>query len=348
MNLLHQGSLFGESPHYLAQDERVHASSLRELLGRINRDSCTVDTLGLRQYFERRPDGIRTCFQRAERLPAGFDLYEDGGRLRTRCRDLLPPPDGPLLPLLEECIVALLAGAENVAVALSGGLDSALVLSLVRRLTGRAVPILTIATGLPGYCELEETLATARTLDCGTVDVIQVESAQIIDALPNAIAACETPLFNLHPVSKLLLARGAAQRGFDAIITGDGADQVFAGSDARNYIPIVGAMVRASGVKLLSPFFDERIAAWAGHHGTDPGKTALRHAAATVLPSEITRRKKNPRLAPEFLLENFRDETLEAQLAPQLDLRPPAAGPGPEQTLWATTAILIRHLGGIY
>jgi len=340
--------MLGESPCYIAPARRAYASSVRELLGAAARGARQIDATGLRQYFQRRPDGTKTCFQGIQRLPAGFDLCECDGQLILRPRMVRADcSGGDLLALLENSVATLLASSKKVAVALSGGLDSALVLMLVRRLTGRAVPILTLATGLPGYCELDDTLTTARILECGSVEAVQVSVEQMVDALPAAITACETPLFNLHPVSKLLLARAAAAQGFDAVITGDGADQVFAGSDARNYIPIIGALVRATGVALWSPFFDERIIAWARARGTDPEKTALRTAAGTLLPAEIAWRKKSPRLAPDFVLDRYRDPHLEAQLAPRLGLQPPTSGgEGPEQTLWATAAILIQSLGG--
>ena len=88
---------------------------------------------------------------------------------------------------------------------------------------------MTLDTRLPGHSELEQTLDTARLLGADTPEVIRVCEAELISSLPEAIAACETPLFNLHPVARFLLARSAAERGFDAILTGDGADQVFAG-----------------------------------------------------------------------------------------------------------------------
>lgn len=345
MTLLHPGSRFGEWPHYVALADGAHAATVRELFSLLPDEARAIDVVGLRQYFDRRPDGVRTCFQRISRLPAGCDLRSDGNQLRV-CPRVLPESDGPLLPLLEARIAAQLAGVRNPAVALSGGLDSALVLALVRRVAGRGVPVLTLATGLPGYCELDDTLETARAVGGGDVEIVRVRADELVLALPEAIAACETPLFNLHPVSKLLLARAAAVRGYDAVITGDGADQVFAGAEARNYLPIVGALVRAAGVALVSPFFDEHIVGWAARQGTDADKTALRTAAAVVLPPGIAWRKKSSRYAPDFSLDHQRDPALEARLAPQLALLPPAAGAGPEQTLWATTAMLIRQQGG--
>jgi len=345
VKLLVQGSPMGMMPHYISATRGAHAPTLRELLDLLGDQARAIDPVGLRQYFDRHPDGERTCFQEAKLLPAGSDLYCDGENLRCHGRRL-PLPQGSLLSLLEHALQESLICADKVAVALSGGLDSALVFALTRRVTGKAVPVVTLATRLPGYCELEQTLENARLLGIDSVEVIEANEADLISALPDAIAGCETPLFNLHPVSKLLLAREVSHRGYDALLTGDGADQVFAASDPRNYLPIVGAIVRATGLTLLSPFLDERVVGWAKCHGTDPEKTALRQAAAALLPAELVWCKKTPRLAPDFDLTGYRDHQLESQLAPRLGLPLPNSQPGPQQTLWATTAMLARHLGG--
>jgi asparagine synthase (glutamine-hydrolysing) len=345
MKLLIQGSPLGVMPHYLAADGAKHASTLRELLGFLGDGMRAIDPVGLRQYFDRRPDGERTCFRNAKLLPAGLDLYQADDGLRCSRREL-PKPDLELLPLMEQVLGELLSQNPNFVVALSRGLDSALVLALAQRLRNKPVPVVTLATRLVGYCELEQTLETARLLGVDSVEVIDVGGQDLVAALPSAIAACETPLFNLHPVSRILLARAVAHCGYDAMLTGDGADQVFAGSDARNYLPIVGAMARATRLAFVSPFFDERIVGWARNHGADAEKTMLRQAASQILPPELVWRKKSARLAPEFELNQYRDLSLENKVAPLLGLKSPDSRPGPEQTLWATTALLARHLGG--
>lgn len=344
MKLVAQTGHLGELPYYISAARDAHASTVRGIFEVTGDSSRKLDLIGLRRYFERKPDGERTCFERARLVRAGSDLFMDGERLRCR-RRALPDQSGELLPLLETVMGELLPG-RKVAIALSGGLDSALVLALVTRLAGYSITVLTLATNLPGYCELADTLETARLLGIESVDVVQAGEADLIAALPDAIAACETPLFNLHPVARFLLARAAAERGFSAILTGDGADQVFAGSDPRNYIPIVGAMVRSTCLEFLSPFFDERIVAWAARHSVDLEKSTLRQAANKILPSQIALRRKVPRLAPELDVNSYRNAVLEEQLAPRLALTVPGAGVGSQQTLWATTALLVRHLGG--
>ena len=272
MKMIIQGTTLGELPHYISAARAIHAPTILELMELLGDGARAIDPMGLRNYFERRPDGKRTCFLGAEFLPAGMDLYGDETNLSCT-RRALPNPSGALFPLLETVVKELLAQTTRIAVALSGGLDSALVLALAQRATQHSIPIITIETGLPGYSELEQTMETARLLGANTMEVIKVRDTDLVSSLPESIAACETPLFNLHPVTRFLLSRVPPRNvGSTTILTGDGAYQVFAGSDPRNYLPIVGAMVRSTGLKCLSPFFDERVMGWAQQHGTTSTK----------------------------------------------------------------------------
>src|SRR5690349_14987740 len=137
MKLLVRGTPLGEMPHYIAAQGAAHASTLRELFGCLN--ARAIDPVGLRQYFDRRPDGERTCFVGARLLPAGCDLYRNGEGLHWRRKlpedaegpvgesptgageSPAPPifntgsePSGALLPLLEQVLCELLSRTEKV------------------------------------------------------------------------------------------------------------------------------------------------------------------------------------------------------------------------------------------
>ncbi|TRY28299.1 hypothetical protein FOI67_17475, partial [Geobacillus sp. LEMMJ02] len=58
------------------------------------------------------------------------------------------------------------------------------------------------------------------------VKIVRVNEADFVAALPRTTHAVEEPMFNLHPVAKLLLAEAMAADGVEVAITGDGADQV--------------------------------------------------------------------------------------------------------------------------
>jgi asparagine synthetase B (glutamine-hydrolysing) len=221
----------------------LHGPTIASLFDAQPALSRALDLKGVRQFLNRQPDGVHTCFAAARLVPAGNELWRNEVACALRQMPEPEPRTEALLTLLERAVAGIVASGRRIALALSGGLDSALVL----RLANNAVPVFTLATGLKDYCELNDTVTTAEKLGLQDLNVIRVDADHLISALPEAITACETPLFNLHPISKWLLARELQARGFDAMLTGDGADQVFAGADPRNYLPIVGALARAAG-----------------------------------------------------------------------------------------------------
>lgn len=347
MNLAARAPWLNEQPWYFSA--KGHASSIRSLHERTEQ-TLHLDGRGLAGYFRRKPDGTRTCFAGIRRVPAGCDVFDPpaphGSSLRRWIvrRRALPPTDGDVERALEGAVTRLLQHTSNPVLALSGGLDSALVFSLAQKVSGRKLPCLTLAFGDAAYCELRDTEFVAGAIGVSSLLTVRHTPEELAKALPETIAACETPLFNLHPASKLLLANAAAKYGYDAIVTGDGADQVFASSDPRNYIPLIGAIVRSTGVRLLSPFFDEHVIAAARCHPAGRDKNVLRRLAATRLPAELAWRRKLPRLAPDLPLNHFRHAEAEELIARAVGQPPAPAGVGIEQNLWATASLLIRHV----
>jgi len=126
---------------------------------------------------------------------------------------------------------------QNTLVALSGGLDSFLIATLIHRTTGH----------------------------WGITDLIIIETDQeeFMESLTPAIKSMEVPLYNLHPVSKWIFVRKIKQLGFDRCLTGDGADQIFDHDDGHDYLPLVSpdtpdhnkTFLRELGEKLLPPHF---------------------------------------------------------------------------------------------
>ena len=246
---------------------------------------------------------------------------------------------------MTEALESTLAKGRTAALALSGGLDSALLAALLRR-GGKSLPAYILDARLTGYRELDEALATARALEIDTHDIVVVEAneADFVRALPDAIAAAEVPLFNLHPVSKLLLARRMREDGIEVAITGDGADQVFAGAAAANYIPIVGALFRAAGVELGAPFAGEDVIACARTLEVDANKTALRRAAVGLVPDRLLTGKKTPRLTPPVAINCHLRPDVTARVARELGLPPPGLDTDPERVLWTTIGLLIEAI----
>lgn len=329
---------FGARPCYYAADGFAHGASIRSLMA-----ACAGwDLEGVKEFLARAPQGWRTCFENIHAVPPGHELVERAGRVELRRAAPLPrtPARTPqeLVPHLERAVAAVDADGRRAALALSGGLDSALVLALAKRL-GREIPLFTLACHLPGYCERTPTLAAAQSLGV-QVEVIEVTGEDFVAALPNAVAAIGAPLFNLHPVGRWLLARELHRRGYEVLITGDGADPLFAGSDPRNYLPWVGALTRAAGLDLRSPFFDAGLAAVAPEPAV--GKPALVEAARRVLPPGILNRPKTPCYAPPLDVSRHWNGSAIGALAARLGLEPAAPGGSAEAMLWTTLGLLAR------
>ncbi len=315
-------SPLGVLPHYVHAGGTAHGPTLRGVL-REPGVPARWDAAGVRGYLQRQPDGRRTCFadiHLAAPLERPAEAY------------------GDVRAALERTMDELVEETRPAAIALSGGLDSALVVAMLRERGREDIPVYTLASHLPGYCELETTRETSRQLGVKDLRVIETSGEAIAAAFGDAIAAAECPLFNLHPVSRWVLAQRLRAEGYEVLITGDGADQVFAGSDARNYLPIIGALTRAAGLELRSPFLHEGVIASAPPATAD--KAALRAVAADFLNAMTSQAPKRPTYAPPLDVSAHWNAAAIAALAGELGETPAQPGAGPDSVLWTALGIL--------
>ena len=213
-------------------------------------------------------------------------------------------PDLPVLGLEEAIRTAVRLRADEGVVALSGGIDSALIASLA------GLPCVTV--GLAGSRDLKKGSAAARALGLPwegvTISPGDVEAAlpRVISAIPRATAldaAIATGLF--------FVARWAGEKGHRRILVGQGADELFAGyaryrttTDltqmlARDFASLRDqalrdqAVARIHGTCFSLPYLDLRVVRAARSMPTDSlvsagtGKVPLREVAARILPPDI-------------------------------------------------------------
>lgn len=318
-------SPLGILPHYHHEGGSAQGPLIRDVLAHVpERD---WDEEGVRHYLNRSPDGHRTCFAKVRILQSESVRRSGGEKVRAS---------------LERAITDVAADSRRLAIALSGGLDSALVVAMLRAHGRDDIPVFTLASHLHGYCELETTRSTARSLGVKELHVIETNADEMIAAFPSVIAAAECPLFNLHPVSRWILANQLRREGYEVLITGDGADQVFAGSDPRNYLPIIGALTRAAGMELSSPFVHEAVMASAPAPTRD--KAALRAVAHEVLPHSFAHGPKTATYAPPLdVSDHWRAHAI-ATLVARLGHTTPSPGAGPESVLWTSLGLLSDFL----
>ncbi len=111
---------------------------------------------------------------------------------------------------------------------LSGGLDSSTVLGVVTHLAGREVPTFTIAFDDPTYDESAVAKQTAAAMGARLYE-LKVTQGDLADHFADTVFHCEGLLGNGGSVAKFLLSRLSHGEGFRAMITGEGADEVFGG-----------------------------------------------------------------------------------------------------------------------
>ncbi|MES2824105.1 MAG: asparagine synthase-related protein [Pseudomonadota bacterium] len=339
MQLIARGDPFSVFPYYYISGSVGHGSTISSI---VTAHGCEqLDALGIKQYLNKNPDDIRTCFQEIKKLPPNCDLLLENGELTLRSQEPIISDNDNLFALLVQALRRDTAKYSRCALALSGGIDSAMILALIKEAAINNVEIYTLATGIQEYCELEVTKRTARYYGV-KLNVVQASQADFVNALPDAISSCETPLYNLHPVSKLLLARAMKNNGVDCIITGDAADQAFSGSVANNYLPIVGSIMRGEGMGFASPFFDKQVVAF-GLSVMDSDKSALRKLGLSLLPEFLQHQKKQPRLAPAMNVNNYWNQKCIDQIAKQLNLQPDLHNDALKM-LWTTLGMLVHTI----
>ncbi len=317
--------LFGFTRSYWSGDR--HASTIRALLG----NDRTLDPIAIEGHFMGVPVPDRTSFAAVRAVPPSY------GRIEHRvCA-------GDFLTLLRTAVARILATAPRpIAVAVSGGLDSAIVLALVTELEPDAKALVHYPV-LPGYSEYDSAMATLNHARVSG-HMMKVTADDLLDALPAAITAFETPLYNLHPVTKYLLARHAGEQSFASVISGDGIDQVFTRDVSADYLPLTSAAFDACGVALHTPFLDGDVIAHVLSLPPSPDKRALRDVAATlpgVRPTLVTERKVSQFAPPIPLAGIVAPARLDA-LARRLG-RERIAGDR-DDVRWTTLALLLDAL----
>jgi hypothetical protein len=333
---------FGFGRLYYAPSTGRHAPFVRELLD--GQASRALDRFSVAGHLVDRIPTDRSMFAAVRAVPPGHELVFEDEAWTTRPVALLPR-SGVLTELLRAAIAAVLREAPRpIAVALSGGLDSALILALVHEVDP-SVPALVLDPRLADYSEREIALETARAVGADAI-VSAVTADELLAAVPEAIAAMEVPLFNLHPVAKWLLALAARRAGFATLLSGDGVDQVMTRDASANYLPLVSAAFARAGVALRAPLLDDGVVRHLLSLPPDPSKTALRAFAATLpIPRALVTERKVSRLAPPLDLSALVAPKRIDELARHLDLAPPSLATDRDRVRWTTLALLCDAYG---
>jgi asparagine synthase (glutamine-hydrolysing) len=117
-----------------------------------------------------------------------------------------------------------------VASYLSGGLDSAIIASLARPLVRGRFHTFSLRFADAEYDESRYQRLMAERLGTEHHEVL-VSRRDIAEALPDAVYHTEKPILRTAPVPLFLLSRLTREHGIKVVLTGEGADEMFAGYD---------------------------------------------------------------------------------------------------------------------
>jgi asparagine synthase (glutamine-hydrolysing) len=148
---------------------------------------------------------------------------------------------GPRLPLeeaaervrtaLEQAVrLRLLHADVPVGSYLSGGIDSSLVAALASRASHARLRTFSIRFEDAQYDETLYQRAAVSLIGSEHREIL-VTRRDIAEALPDAVRHAERPLLRAAAVPLFLLSRLAQEAGVKVVLTGEGADEVFAGYD---------------------------------------------------------------------------------------------------------------------
>ncbi|WP_246154576.1 asparagine synthase (glutamine-hydrolyzing) [Methylobacterium oryzihabitans] len=222
----------------------VFASEIKALL-RAPDVTAEIDPVALDQLFTLwAPLPPRTAFRDIRELPPAHLMVIEDGRetLRPYWRLGFPDRDAPpparrdddrreeTLALLDDATALRMRADVPVGAYLSGGLDSSLVAALAARHAPGGLRTFSVTFDTPEHDERVHQAAMVAHLGtrhaavgCGTGSIAEI--------FPEVVRHAERPMLRTAPAPLYLLARRVRDSGLKVVLTGEGADEVFAGYD---------------------------------------------------------------------------------------------------------------------
>jgi asparagine synthase (glutamine-hydrolysing) len=129
---------------------------------------------------------------------------------------------------LRDAVRVRLRADVPVGVYLSGGVDSSTILGMASELTSSPIDAFTVSFSGEAFDEMP--LATEMAERVGArCHSVRADEQMLADHFSDALWHFETPLVNLNGVAKYLLSALVRAQGYKVILTGEGADEIFAG-----------------------------------------------------------------------------------------------------------------------
>ncbi len=205
-------------------------------------------------YWSALPPG--TVFEGVNSLAPGHRMVVDAQGTKTECywdwqfpQELPEPRDEDecaeeLHALLIDAVRLQLRADVPVGAYLSGGLDSSIITTIIKRHTETPLRSFSLTFEDAEFDESEHQNELAAHL--GTEHSARAcRRGDIGAAFPAAVWHAEAPLVRTAPTPMMLLAHSVREAGYKVVLTGEGADEVFAGYDLFKEAKIRRFLARA-------------------------------------------------------------------------------------------------------
>ncbi|MGO9918473.1 MAG: asparagine synthase (glutamine-hydrolyzing) [Isosphaeraceae bacterium] len=179
------------------------------------------------QGVRKLPAGSWACFR-----PDGTHEELSYWRVQDVAREAAQGPAADLKAVIEESVTAHLVADVPVSSFLSGGLDSSIVTVLAHQ-QAADVDAYTITFRLEDQ-KLEampdDAIYARKVAQQYGIDLHEIEiSPDIVDLLPKMVDILDEPIGDPAAINTLLMCQAARERGVKVILSGMGADEMFAG-----------------------------------------------------------------------------------------------------------------------
>ena len=183
--------------------------------------------------------GADTIFAGIQRVEPGETLVIEDGRITQRRRRAMLPKAGPVrapaASLSEQLDAVLLDTVSHhlrsdvpYGLFLSGGIDSAVLVTLMARLSSQ--PVYALTAGFPGSAAADETAQAARVARAVGAEhhVVEMTHTDFWNLAPSIAKALDDPCADGAALPSFMLAR-AARGQLKVVLNGAGADEIFGG-----------------------------------------------------------------------------------------------------------------------
>ena len=303
---------FGVRPlHVVRAGLRLAFASEAKALFQLDDVPRAIDPDGLDQVFTFwGPLAPRTALAGVSEIPPGhLAVVEPGGELKQRgwfeprfpdvaaqraSSASLCESEAALLGSLEHATALRLLSADvPVGCYLSGGLDSALIASLVRRIRPGELRTFSIRFEDPALDESRFQRLMAEELEARHIE-LTVTRGDVPRCFDEAVYHVERPVLRAGPAPMFLLARAVREAGIKVVLSGEGADEVLGGYDLFREAKVRAFIARQPGSP-SRPLLLDRLYPWMERAPREAREVARRfftrdsrsHGAALLPPATL-------------------------------------------------------------